>query len=169
MLIPTKHFCQIVDIGFDRFEQRRLRERSAGDVAQSLGQDDDVGLMPIAPTEFGQRAFYDLFDTVRLRAAVQLERCGLSFGAACRFIRGAGLAPDFLHVTGPDVFAAQWLLPDGQVRRICGEAQDLRRAMPEAPLSAVRINVSAVRDDVGSRAATLGLKVIHGQFEEAVS
>lgn len=165
MLISTLQFCQIVDIGFDRFEQRRLRERPPAGLTSVL-DDDALVLMPISPSERGRRGKYDGLDAVRLRAVIQLERCGMAFGAACRFVRGAGVGPDIMFSSAHDIFAAQWLQPSGEIRRICCDARDLARAIPEAPLAAVRINFTAVRDEVAQRAeAQLGLALVGRRFE----
>lgn len=165
VLINTSDFCKVVDIGFDRFVQRRLRERAAADLAPVLG-DDALAPMPIAPSGRGQRGEYDGLDAVRLRAVIELERCGMAFDTACRFVRGAGIGPDIMFPSSHDNFLAQWLLPGGELRRICGDARDLVRAMPEAPLVAVRINLSAVRDEIAQRAqAQLGLTLVGPRFE----
>tara|TARA_R110000868_G_scaffold30359_1_gene112456 strand:+ start:1282 stop:1932 length:651 start_codon:yes stop_codon:yes gene_type:complete len=165
VLISTTQFCQIVDIGFDRFEQRRLRERAAADLTPVLG-DGALAPMPIAPSELGHRGEYDGLDAVRLRAVIQLERCGMAFGAACRFVRGAGVGPDIMFPSAHDIFAAQWLLPGSLLRRFCGDARDLARAMSEAPLGAVRINFTTIRDEVARRAVVqLGLNLVGTRFE----
>jgi hypothetical protein len=91
----------------------------------------------------------------------------MSFGAACNFIRWAGVAPDVMFPASIDVFAAQWLQHNGDLRRICGTAPDLGRAMPQAPLAALSINLSAIHDEVLERAnALLDLKLVGMGFED---
>lgn len=163
-LITTENFCKIVDIKPDRFGQRRLRERAAADLAASVGN-DDFALMPIAPTAPGEHGRFDALDALRLRAVVELEQAGMAFATACRFIRGAGIGPSAMFPGTDDYFAANWLEPGGALRRISGTRQELARAMPENPLVATRINLSAVLETIAARAATqLGLRIDGANF-----
>lgn len=169
MLITTPRFCSIVGIGLDRFEQRRLRERLP-DVTGTAAEGTGFATMPIVPLERGQRGAYDSFDAVRLRAVIRLEASGIDFGSACFFISRAGIAPDLMFPTEVDTFAAQWLEPCGDLRRICGTAQELRRAMPEAPLAATTINLTAIRNEISERAKELfRLRLVGMSFEEVAS
>jgi hypothetical protein len=164
LLINTVEFCRVVGIGLDRFEQRRLRERAAADVAADV-DGNDLAAMPITPLERGQHGSYDAFDVLRLRSVIELEGAGMAFGAACTFIRRAGIVPSIMFPSSADFYAAQWIGPDGVVRRICGEARDLARALPEAPLVAFKINLTAVRAEVEKRSlALLGLRVVGANF-----
>lgn len=169
VLISTSQFCQIVDIGLDRFEQRRTREQAAADLAEVI-EGARAGSMPIAPLQRGKHLRFDAIDAIRLRAAIQLERGGMAFGTACDFIRSAGVTGYLTHQAPSDFFAARWLEPGAVIRHVSGSRQDLGRAMPAAPLAATVINISAIADDVARRAqAQLGLTVRHGHFQESAS
>lgn len=166
MLISTSQFCRLVDLSKDRFEQRRIRERAAADLA-SVIESDRAGTMPIAPSEKGARLSFDFLDCLRMRAVIELERAGMSFGAACDFIRAAGVTAYVTHPAASDFFAAKWLQPGGIVHQVAGAKFEIERAMPAAPLASTIINVSAVAHDVGQRAyAQLGFIVRAGQFQE---
>ena len=163
-MISASPFCQIVEIDLRRFEQRRLRERTGADLSEAFGA-EDIALMPISPIEKGCLARFDALDAVLLRTVILLEQAGMSFGAACRFIRSAGISPAFMFASDADVFAGQWLEAGGVLRRVCGHARDIARAMPEAPLACVRINLTNVRDDITQRAESqLGLTVVGTKF-----
>ena len=163
-LIGPGDLCRLADIERRRFNKRRERQNAAADIATSLGGSDFVEL-PVTPSDAGLHGRFDAYDAVRLRAVVELERAGLDFGAACRFVRGAGIGPEVMFPSSQDMFAAQWILPGGVVRRVCGDARDLARAMPEAPIAAITINLSATRDDIAKRAvAQLGLAVVGTNF-----
>lgn len=167
MLISTPQFCQIVDIGLDRFEQRRTREQAAANLVDIIDA-DRAGSMPIAPLQRGKHLRFDALDAIRLRAVVELERSGMTFGVACDFIRTAGVTSYLTQQAAGDFLAARWLEPDAVIRHVSGSCQDLERAMPAAPLAATVINISAISDDIGRRAqAQLGLFVRHGQFQES--
>lgn len=161
ILIGPGDFCRLVDMPQRRFDKIRERERAASDVAAALG-DDDIDFLPISPTEPTVHGRFDGFDAVKMRAVIVLERTGIAFGQACRFIRSAGLSPLLMFPDDEDQLATIWTLPDGSTRRVCGSARDISRAMPAAPMAAASINLSAVRDDVAKRASVqLGL-IIRG-------
>lgn len=166
MLVGTFQFCTLVGISQDRFEQRRLRERASADLASSA-ENDGLALMPIAPLEHGQRGAYDGFDALRLRTVLLLEAAGMSFSAACGFVLRAGIAPSVMFPDGDDSFAAQWLVPNGDLHRVCGSANELKRAMPEAHLAQTAINLTSVRNELCQRAGSLlGLQLVGMGFEE---
>lgn len=166
VLLPASDFCRLVDIDLKRFEQRRLRERAVTDLAESIGIEGDYRL-PIAPTEPGKHARFDALDAIRMRAVMELERGGLAFNAACQFIISSGIS-GWLHHVGPgDYLAAQWLEPGGLIRRISGTENDIARAMPAAPLMAIRVSISAVAEDIARRAkAQRGLIIDGAHFYE---
>ena len=166
ILLSATEFCRLVDIDAKRFEQRRLRERAAADLRESIDGERPY-LLPIAPTEPGRHARFDWLDAVRMRSVVELERAGMSFGPACDFIRTSGMSAVLSHIGEGDFYVARWAVPGGTTRQSYGTAKDLSRAEPEAPLTSIRLNVSAIADDIARRAAAqLGLAVRNGHFIE---
>ena len=162
VLLAATDFCRLVDIDVKRFEQRRLRERAVTDLAETVDAGEDYRL-PIAPTEPGKHARFDALDAIRMRAVIELERGGMSFSAACNFLLSSGVAAYLSH-QGGDFFIARWL-EGATVRHTYGTDAEIARAMPAAPKMAVKVNLSAVADEVAKRAAAqLGLILKGGQF-----
>lgn len=165
--IATADYCDLIEMPVKRFEGRRYAERMTLAVAESLGRDDDLGLLPISPREEGKYSRFGFSDALALRLVLEMEIVGHDFTVAAKFMRTAGLSGFWSHddANDGDYFVGFFAGPDGLWRRCFGTSRELARAVPPSPHVQFALNVTSTARALRRRAADkLGLAVRGSNF-----
>jgi hypothetical protein len=153
----------LADLGFDRFQAFRRREREQFQLSRSARLTTiDVAtavVLPIAAVEDGGGSSwsrYSVDDAFRLACAADLERAGLDFHSACRFVLNANVR------LGQARWAARGVDREGGMWHATGKTPE--EASQRGGRVVVLLDAHASLEAMAMRASKLGLMIVDGEF-----